>query len=304
MRTAKADDYVSVVLSQKNQELSNYLKGDVIAIRAPIRFGVDDIIRHEVENLHEQSRKSGKLPKLIVMLETTGGQIEIVERIHNVFRKHYSSVDFIVPNYAYSAGTVLALSGDEIYMDYYSVLGPIDPQYAADDGRYVPGLGYLQKFKELSAAINDPKAKPEYYRAELAFLLKKFDPAVLFRLEQAKSHSISLLKAWLPKYKFKNWKVSEATKRRITTSDKRKRAEEIAEILSNAERWHSHGRGIGLRELTSDEIKLKIVDFGADNTLNKHVREYYELLLDYCYKLGLSDLQRVAIHTKLGLRRV
>lgn len=135
MRVAKTDDYVSVVLQQKNKELGGYLKGDVMAIRAPIRFGVDDLIRHEVENLHERSGKRRKLPKLIVILETTGGQIEIVERIHNVFRKHYLSVDFIVPNYAYSAGTVLALSGDAIYMDYYSVLGPIDPQYATEDGR-------------------------------------------------------------------------------------------------------------------------------------------------------------------------
>ncbi len=47
----------------------------------------------------------------------------------SVMRKHYKEVSFIVPSHAYSAGTVLVLSGDKIYMDYYSVLGPIDPQY-------------------------------------------------------------------------------------------------------------------------------------------------------------------------------
>ncbi len=30
-------------------------------------------------------------------------------------RHHYKCVDFIVPNSAYSAGTVLAMSGDAIY---------------------------------------------------------------------------------------------------------------------------------------------------------------------------------------------
>jgi ClpP class serine protease len=51
-----------------------------------------------------------------------------VERIVSVFRKHYDIVEYVVPNYAYSASTILVLSGDEIYLDYYSVLGPIDPQ--------------------------------------------------------------------------------------------------------------------------------------------------------------------------------
>jgi len=55
--------------------------------------------------------------------------METIERIVAVMRNHYESVSFIIPNFAFSAGTVLALSGDEIYMDYYSVLGHIDPQY-------------------------------------------------------------------------------------------------------------------------------------------------------------------------------
>jgi len=51
------------------------------------------------------------------VLTTGGGSIEVVQRIVDVFRQHYTLVDFIVPNYAYSAGTVLAMSGDAIYMD-------------------------------------------------------------------------------------------------------------------------------------------------------------------------------------------
>src|SRR5690606_24230974 len=91
---------------------------------------------------------------LVVLIETTGGYIEVVERIYEVFRKNYNKVNFVVPNYAYSAGTVLVLSGDEIYMDYYSVLGPIDPQIQNEEGKVVPGLGYLAKFDELVNKIN------------------------------------------------------------------------------------------------------------------------------------------------------
>ena len=43
-------------------------------------------------------------------------------------RHHYDIVDFVVPTHAYSAGTIFVMSGDSIYMDYYSRLGPIDPK--------------------------------------------------------------------------------------------------------------------------------------------------------------------------------
>ena len=147
MNPVRADDYIGYFLKSLNKNLADYLRGDVIILRSPIRFGLDDLVRLEIEALHERTGRKRKLPKLVVILETGGGYIEIVERLYNIFRNHYQLVDFIIPNFAYSAGTVLALSGDSIYMDYYSVLGPIDPQYETEDGRYVPGLGYLYKFK-------------------------------------------------------------------------------------------------------------------------------------------------------------
>ena len=83
-------------------------------------------------------RKIEGLPKrkgrLSAVLETTGGYVEVTERIADVFRKHYKVVEFIVPNDAYSAGTTLCMSGDNIYMDCFSVLGPIDPQVEGQNG--------------------------------------------------------------------------------------------------------------------------------------------------------------------------
>jgi ClpP class serine protease len=145
---ARAEDYITHCLRVFNKQLADYLKCQVIAIRAPISFGLDDLVRLEIQAIHEQAKgklKSKKLRKLVVILETSGGYIEVVERIYNVFRKHFQLVDFIIPNFAYSAGTVLALSGDSIYMDYYSVVGPIDPQFETEDGRYVPGIRIFAK---------------------------------------------------------------------------------------------------------------------------------------------------------------
>jgi serine dehydrogenase proteinase len=222
--------------------------------------------------------------------------------VYGVFRKHYKTVLFIVPDYAYSAGTVLALSGDEIYMDYYSILGPIDPQIQSADGRFVPGLGYLQKYDELTTKINQAQ-DPAKVRAELSYLLSKFDPAELFLLEQARNHSISLLKAWLPLHKFKRWTRTKRRGIKVTKAMREQRAEEIATILGNPQRWHSHGRGIGIKELTSDEIKLDIVNFGDDPELNHLIGSYYQLLVDYCDKLELG-MDSIVLHTKNGLRRL
>jgi len=84
-------------------------------------------------------------------------------------RCHYPDcVEFIIPNYAFSAGTVLALSGNEIYMDYFSVLGPTDPQDEGKDGKVIPALGYVERYDELM----ENARKGTACSAELAILLQ------------------------------------------------------------------------------------------------------------------------------------
>ncbi|MHB8693082.1 MAG: SDH family Clp fold serine proteinase [Solirubrobacteraceae bacterium] len=45
-------------------------------------------------------------------------------------RSQFKHVQVIVPVYAKSAATMLALSGDELMLDQHSELGPIDPQFS------------------------------------------------------------------------------------------------------------------------------------------------------------------------------
>ncbi|MBC6443568.1 MAG: hypothetical protein GDA53_10795 [Rhodobacteraceae bacterium] len=147
MNHIRCNDIIENLLKERCESLEENLSGEAILIRAPMHHGIDDIVRREVETLVAGENRHDKL---IVVLETDGGFVEVVERISDVFRQHFKTVVFVVPNFAYSAGTVLCLSGDEIYMDYYSVLGPIDPQIRASDGRSVLGLGYLRKYDELA----------------------------------------------------------------------------------------------------------------------------------------------------------
>lgn len=292
MDTIKSDSIIRDLLRQKCEDLEDQLSSEVFMIRAPMAPPIDDEVRHEIENL---ANSDGARKQLAVILETNGGSIEVVERIADVFRHHFETVKFIIPNFAYSAGTVLSLSGDEILMDYYSVLGPIDPQIMNREGRWVPGLGYLEKYKALvekSKDHSDPISP-----AEMEFLIRKFDPAELFALEQAKRHSADLIEKWLCEYKFKDWNQTETTGKEVDNDTKSKRAKDIADTLGDATIWNSHGRGIPMRVLTSDKIKLKVTDFGEDANLNRAIRDYYNLFIDYCAKIG----SEVAIHTKARL---
>ncbi len=223
------------------------------------------------------------------MLETPGGYIEVTQRIADTLRRHYKHIEFIVPDYAMSAGTILVMSGDVIRMDYFSVLGPIDPQVTRPGSdSYVPALGYLAQYERLI----EKSKKGQLTTAEMAFLIEKFDPAELYSYEQARNLSITLLKEWLVKYKFKDWKFTETQNTPVTLDMKRERAEDIAMKLNDTKKWHSHGRGISMMVLQR-ELKLKIDDFGVDKELSRCIRSYHRLMNDYMMRRGHTS----AIHT-------
>ena len=295
METFNVDNLVHATLTKLNQDISNTMKGDVVFIKSDLFPPLDDEFRVAIEMIRSKSTSS----QLIVVLETNGGIMETVERLVAVMRNHYVNVSFVIPNFAYSAGTVLALSGDKIYMDYYSVLGPIDPQYRGNDGINLPGQGLLSKYNELKDKINDEKNN-ELVKAEYALLIKKFDQAQLFQIEQAINHGITLITEWLPKYKFKDWKKTNTSGKKVTLAMKKKRAKAIAKILGDASKWHSHGRGIPMNRLQDDELKLEIDDLGVDKSLSELIKNYHGLAIDYFTKVNIKNY----LHTSHGIGRI
>lgn len=277
------DKNIHQLLTNYLNELEGYLQGDVISYYGPIVNNAEINILRIIEELVSDELKK---EKLFVILTTVGGSATVVERIVNILRYHYSEVNFIVPDYAYSAGTIFCMSGDNIYMDYYSVLGPIDPQVQNKDGKLVAALGYLDKVNELlEKAKNDELTKAEF------LILKDFDLAELRGYEQAKELTITLLKKWLVKYKFKNWKThrtdTDLINTVVTDEQKRIRAEEIADKLSNNNHWRSHGRPIN-SECLESELKLQIEDYSTDTILQPMIRKYYDLLTDYIRNRGFE----------------
>lgn len=65
---------------------------------------------------------------IVIILHTPGGLALAASQIASALAKHKSKVIVIVPHYAMSGGTLIALSADEILIDNNAVLGPVDPQ--------------------------------------------------------------------------------------------------------------------------------------------------------------------------------
>jgi ClpP class serine protease len=63
-----------------------------------------------------------------LLLHTPGGLVLASEQIAYALRAHRGKVTVLIPHYAMSGGTLLALAADEIVMDEAAVLGPVDPQ--------------------------------------------------------------------------------------------------------------------------------------------------------------------------------
>ncbi len=64
------------------------------------------------------------------VIHTPGGLVLAAMQIARALESHPARVRVMVPVYAMSGGTLVALAADEILMGEFSVLGPIDPQLA------------------------------------------------------------------------------------------------------------------------------------------------------------------------------
>ncbi len=129
-------------------ELETHLNGDVGFYYGSIDAGVLRHFRDFIEKIAAGTICARK--RLIFFLNSPGGSAEAAEKMVEIMRQHYTEVFFLVPDFALSAGTILCMSGDRIYMDYSSSLGPIDPQ-VWNGKEWVPALGYLDKVEQLLA---------------------------------------------------------------------------------------------------------------------------------------------------------
>ena len=71
-----------------------------------------------------------------LIVHTPGGIALAATQIAFALKAHKGKTTVLVPHYAMSGGTLIALAADEILMDPQAVLGPVDPQMGTQKGSY------------------------------------------------------------------------------------------------------------------------------------------------------------------------
>ena len=115
------------------------------------------INRYDVEDLYEVTKEIKKSKEIDLFLQTFGGDVDATEKIINFLRERFRSYRVVVPNWAKSGGTMIALAAEKIIMGTISELGPIDPQY---DGAPC----------EL---LKDDKDQPSHFREEMRLTVER-----------------------------------------------------------------------------------------------------------------------------------
>jgi ClpP class serine protease len=80
-----------------------------------------------------------------IVLHTPGGLVLAATQIAKAINRRKGKVTAIVPHYAMSGGTLIALAADEIIISDHAVLGPVDPQL----GQY-PAVSLLKAVEQKS----------------------------------------------------------------------------------------------------------------------------------------------------------
>jgi len=228
-----------------------------------------------------------------VYLETPGGRGEAAEEIVRFLHSKFRKVSFVVAGEAKSAGTIMALGGNEILMTDTGSLGPIDAQMQV--GRsVVSARDYIEWVEEKRKAATKDKMLNPFD----ATIVAQITPGELNHALHALEFAKDLVVDWLPQYKFANWQVTETRGLPVTDEMKRQRARKIADGLTDRKRWRTHGRSINIKDLESDEIGLKITHIDNNPELAEivyRIQTVCRLLFDSSavFKIFATDQHKI-----------
>ncbi len=94
-------------------------------------FGIPFYKYIDIDDSEKVLRAIRATPKdtpIDLIIHTPGGLALAATQIARAIKNHPAKTTVIVPHYAMSGGTLIALAADEILMDPNAVLGPVDPQ--------------------------------------------------------------------------------------------------------------------------------------------------------------------------------
>jgi ClpP class serine protease len=117
-----------------------------------------------------------------IVLHTPGGLVLAAMQIARAVEAHPAKVTVIVPVYAMSGGTLIALAADEIVLGEFSMLGPIDPQIAGFPAASIVGARQVKPVEhvfDLTLVLADmsEKALSQVKRGAIELLTPRLEKA-------------------------------------------------------------------------------------------------------------------------------
>jgi hypothetical protein len=203
-----------------------------------------------------------------LMLHSPGGDIDAAEKLINLVRSKVGEdgmLRVIVPDFAKSAGTLIALGANVIVMSDSSELGPIDPQVTLKDcnGHDVHHsvLTYLGAYY---AALSALRADSEDVANRITF--EKFEPTVVSKFAAVRNRARTFAENLL------NRRGAKSTK--------------IAGELMDITKYPSHGQMIGWEEARNMGLNVHYMA-----PTDPQWRKYWEL---YCHlRLAIENEHRI-----------
>jgi ClpP class serine protease len=128
-----------------------------------------------------------------LVLHTPGGLVLAAQQIAHALLRHPAKVTVMVPHYAMSGGTLLALAADEILLAPSAVLGPIDPQIGQQPAASILAAVHLKDISKIDdqtlvLADMSTKAMSQTRESATALLMTNgMDSAVAHKVARALS---------------------------------------------------------------------------------------------------------------------
>jgi len=124
------------------------------------------------------------------IIHTPGGLALAATQIANALADHKAEVRVVIPHYAMSGGTLIALAADKIIMDDHAVLGAVDPQLGQEPAASIVKIKELKEPKDIddSTLVKidvSEKALKQMFDTVKGILLKKgYDETVAERVAE------------------------------------------------------------------------------------------------------------------------
>lgn len=211
-----------------------------------------------VNNTIRKMCRDENLDALDVLLDSPGGDIDSAYKISQMLKSYAEHVTVIVPFYAKSAATLIALGADRLQMCRGGELGPVDPQVRdPDSGAMVPALSLKNAMDFINEATNPITA---------VSLAKKLSPMLIGSYRNAEAMSRQYL--------------DEIFTAKNMDSDKK---EELIDVFTK--RLLSHGFPMSQNFLEThgvavDTLEKKEEDLFAD---------LHEVWINYCLGMYAAD---------------